>query len=115
MGVTMAIQGRWKLLACTTLLSGAVLGGVLVYGRFGVQRPGGNPMNDSRFTVDHIRLTTDKPFEEVTRAFEGQLGKFDGDVRRAATASDDTEEAKAMIAAMAGPSGFMLFGTSDHG
>ena len=29
----MATQRRWKLLACTIMLSGAVLGGVLVYGR----------------------------------------------------------------------------------
>ena len=72
-------------------------------------------MNDTRFMVDHVRLATDKPFEEVTQAFEAQLGKFDGDVRKAATASEDIEEAKAKITAMAGPSGFMLFGTSDHG
>ena len=111
----MATQRRWKLLAYTIMLSGAVLGGVLVYGRIGVQRPGGNPMNDSRFMVDHVRQTTDKPFDDVTKAFEAQLGKFDGDVRKAATASEDIEEAKATITAMAGPSGFMLFGTSDHG
>lgn len=72
-------------------------------------------MNDTRFMVDHVRLATDKPFEEVTQAFEARLGKFDGDVRKAATASVDTEEAKAEIAALAGPSGFMLFGTQDHG
>ena len=111
----MAIQRRWKLLACAIMLVGIGLAGVLVYGRFGVQRPGGNPMSDTRFMVDHVRLTTDKPFEDVTQSFEAQLGKFDGDVRKAATASEDTEEAKAKIAAMAGPSGFMLFGTSDHG
>jgi uncharacterized protein (DUF302 family) len=114
--ITMAIQRRWKLLACAMIaLSGLVLGSAFVYRQFEKQRPGGNPMNDSRFTVEHVRRTTDKPFEEVTKAFEAQLGKFDGDVRRAATASDDTEEAKAKIAALAGPSGFMLFGTSDHG
>ena len=67
------------------------------------------------FALEHVRRTTDKPFEEVTKAFEAQLGKFDGDARRTATASDDAEEAKAKIAALAGPSGFMLFGTSDHG
>ena len=72
-------------------------------------------MNDTRCMVDHVRLATEKPFEEVTKAFEAQLGKFDGDVRKAATASEDIEEAKAKITAMAGPSGFMLFGTSDHG
>ena len=65
-------------------------------------------MNDYRFMVDHVHVTTDK-------TFEAQLGKFDDDVRKAATASEDTEKAKAKIAAMAGPSGFMLFGTSDHG
>jgi uncharacterized protein (DUF302 family) len=111
----MAIQRRWKLLACATMLAGIVVAGVLVYGRFGVQRPGGNPMNASRFMVDHVRRTTDKPFDDVAKAFEAQLGKFDGDVRKAATASEDAEEAKAKIAAMAGPSGFMLFSTSDHG
>ena len=73
-------------------------------------------MNDSRFLVDHVHLATDKTFEEVTKAFEHQLGQFDADVRqRAIAGSGDTEEAKAKIAAMAGPSGFMLFGTSDHG
>jgi uncharacterized protein (DUF302 family) len=111
----MAIQRRWKLFACAIMLIGIALAGVLVHGSFGVQRPGGNPMKDTRFMVDHVRLATDKPFEEVTKAFEAQLGKFDGDVRKAATASEDIEEAKAKITAMAGPSGFMLFGTSDHG
>ena len=111
----MAIQGRWKLLACTIMLSGAVLGGVLVYGRFGVQRPGGNPMNDSRFTVDHVRLATDKPFEEVARAFERQLGNFDPDLYKSLAAGGDAEGAKAKIEAMAGPSGFMLFAMHNHG
>jgi len=115
METTVTTQRRWKRLACAIMLVGIALAGVLVHGSFGVQRPGGNPMNDTRFMVDHVRLATDKPFEEVTKAFEAQLGKFDGDVRKAATASEDIEEAKAKITAMAGPSGFMLFGTSDHG
>jgi uncharacterized protein (DUF302 family) len=102
-------------LACTVLLSGVVLGGVLVSGRFGVQRSGGNSANASRFVVDHVRLESDKSFEEVAEAFERQLGRFDPDVRKAATESGDTEAAKAKIGAMAGPSGFMLFGTTDHG
>jgi uncharacterized protein (DUF302 family) len=70
---------------------------------------------DSRFVVDHVRLESDKPFEEVAEAFERQLGRFDPDVRKVATESGDTEAAKARIGAMAGPSGFMLFGTTDHG
>jgi uncharacterized protein (DUF302 family) len=111
----MASRGRWKLLVYTFILSGFVLGGIFVYGRFGVQRPGGKPMNDSRIVVDHIRLESDKPFEKVVQGFERQLGAFDPDLRRAATESGDTEAVKAKIGAMAGPSGFMLFGTQDHG
>jgi uncharacterized protein (DUF302 family) len=70
---------------------------------------------DSHFTVDHVYVATDRPFEEVARTFEQQLGTFYPDVRKAATEGGDTEAAKAKIAAMAGPSGFMLFGTQDHG
>ena len=72
-------------------------------------------MNNSRFTVDHVRLATDKPFEDVTTAFERQLGRFDPDVYKALAASGDAEGASARIEAMAGPSGFMLFGMQDHG
>jgi uncharacterized protein (DUF302 family) len=111
----MANQRRWSLVACTVVLCGIVLGGVLVYGRFGVQSNGGSPVNNTRITVDHVHLATDKPFEEVTAAFERQLGRFDPDVRKSATEIGDTEEAKARIGAMTGPSGFMLFGTQDHG
>jgi hypothetical protein len=96
----MAIRGRWKWLVYTVILSGVALGVVIVHGGFGVQRPGGNPMSDSRFLVDHVRLESDKPFEEVAKAFERQLGTFDPDVRRAATESGDTEAAKAKIGAM---------------
>ena len=72
-------------------------------------------MNDSRFTVNHVRLVTDKPFEDVAKAFEQQLGHFDPDVYKSLAASGDTEGVRAKTEAMAGPSGFMLFGTSDHG
>ena len=72
-------------------------------------------MSDNHFTVDHVRRTTDKPFGDVTTAFERQLGRFDPEVYKALAAGGDAEEAKARIEAMAGPSGFMLFGTNDHG
>jgi uncharacterized protein (DUF302 family) len=72
-------------------------------------------MNDTRITVDHIRRTTNKRLEDVTTAFVGQLGRFDPDVYQALAAGGDTEGARARIEAMAGPSGFMLFGTNDHG
>jgi uncharacterized protein (DUF302 family) len=115
MEATMAVRGRWNLFVCTVVLSGVVLGGFIVYGRFGGQRPGGNPMNDSRFMVDHVSLVTDKPFEEVAEAFERQLGRFDSDVYKFLAEGGDTEDARAKIKAMAGPSGFMLFRTSNHG
>src|SRR5262245_44505654 len=111
----MAIRGRCKPLVYMVVLSGIVLAGILVYGRFGVQRPGGNPMNDSRFVVDHVRLETDKPFEDVAKAFERQLGRFDPDVAKPLLAGGDIEGARAKIEEMAGPSGFMLFGATDHG
>jgi uncharacterized protein (DUF302 family) len=72
-------------------------------------------MNDSRFMVDHVRLETDKPFEEVVQAFEQQLGHFDPDVSMSLARGGNAEGARAKIEAMAGPSGFMLFGTTDHG
>jgi uncharacterized protein (DUF302 family) len=72
-------------------------------------------MNDSRFVVDHVRLATDKHFEEVTAAFERQLGRFEPGVYQALAEGGDAEAARARIEAMAGPSGFMLFGTQNHG
>ncbi len=73
-------------------------------------------MKDTRYTVEHVQLTSDKRFDEVTQAFELQLGKYEVDVRnRSLAAGGNTEEAKAKIAAMAGSSGFMLFNAIDHG
>ena len=104
----------WSLLAYSVVLFGGVLGGVLVSGRLAEQR-WEKQMNSNHFTVDHVHRATDKPFEDVAKAFERQLGRFDPDVRKAATEIGDTEEARARIEAMVGPSGFMLFGTQDHG
>jgi hypothetical protein len=46
----------------------------------GATTPGGKSLNTSRFIVDHVRLTADKPFGEVAAALERQLGRFDPDV-----------------------------------
>ena len=72
-------------------------------------------MNTARISVDHLRLATDKPFEDVAQAFERQLGRFDPDVYKSLAAGGNAEGARAKIEAMVGPSGFMLFGTNDHG
>jgi uncharacterized protein (DUF302 family) len=72
-------------------------------------------MDESRFIAEHVSLTTDKPFEEVANDLLRQLGRFDPEIMRLALACGDPGQAKAKINSMAGPSGFMLFGTSDHG
>ncbi|MFO0880008.1 MAG: DUF302 domain-containing protein [Gemmataceae bacterium] len=72
-------------------------------------------MNTTRISVDHVRRATEKPFDEVTRAFERQLGRFEPSVYQAFAAGGDAEEVRVKIEAMAGQSGFMLFATQDHG
>ena len=78
---------QWKML-CSTLF-GSVLLGVFVYGQLR-ERPGDNPMNKSRVMIDHVQFESGKPFEEVAKAFERQLGTFDPNVRKAATEGGDT-------------------------
>ena len=86
-----------------------------VSGRLGGQRREEKEMSGNHFTVDHVRRTTDKPFGDVKAAFERQLGRFEPEVYQALAAGGDAEGARAKIEAMAGPSGFMLFGSNDHG
>jgi uncharacterized protein (DUF302 family) len=105
----------WSLLAYSVMLFGGVLGGALLFGRIGEQRRGEKEMSNNHITVDHVRRTTDKPFEGVTTAFERQLGRFEPGVYQMLAAGGDAEGARAKIEAMAGPSGFMLFATHNHG
>ncbi len=72
-------------------------------------------MNVTRIAVEHIQVVAEKPFDEVTKAFEQQLGRFDEDAYRSLAAGGDVEAVRAKLEAMVGPSGFMLFRTSDHG
>ncbi|HEY1376481.1 MAG TPA: DUF302 domain-containing protein [Gemmataceae bacterium] len=72
-------------------------------------------MAETQFAVAHVRRVTDKPFDAVTKALEGQLGRFDAGVYKALAAGGDVNETRAKLEAMAGPSGFMLFATHDHG
>ncbi len=72
-------------------------------------------MADSRFTVDHVRRTAAKPFDWVRGDFEGQLGRFEPDALKPTAAGDDAAAVRTRVEAMAGPSGFMLFSTFDHG
>jgi uncharacterized protein (DUF302 family) len=106
---------HWGLLACAAAVAVAALGGMIVFGPFGKQSRGEEKMSDTRFTVDHVRVTTDRPFEDVRTALERQLGHFDPEVYKALAAGGNAGRARARIEAMAGPSGLMLFGTNDHG
>jgi uncharacterized protein (DUF302 family) len=96
-------------------LSSFVLGGIFVHGRSGLTSQGGNPMNVTRITVDHVRVVADKLFDQVTKAFEQQLGQFDPEVYKSLATGEVAEKVRAKIEAMVGPSGFMLFTISDHG
>src|SRR6516162_6495896 len=111
----MTIRQRWSVLVCSVVICAAVLGGVFAFGSFGTHRQEGKEMNTTRISVDHVHRRTDKPFVDVTTAFERQLGRFEPDVYQALAAGGDAEGARARIEAMAGPSGFILFGTNDHG
>jgi uncharacterized protein (DUF302 family) len=114
-GTTMPIPRPWAVLASFVAVCAAVLGGVFAFGGFATHRQEEREMNTTRISVDHVRRTTDKPFEEVTTAFERQLGRFEPGVYQTLAAGGNTEGARAKIEAMTGPSGFMLFGTQDHG
>ena len=104
---------QWMIVAFT--LSGAVLGSNFFNNSFGLAAQGGTPMNVTRITVDHVRVVADKPFDQVVKAFEQQLGQFNPEVYKSLAAGEDAEKDRAKIEAMVGPSGFMLFRTSDHG
>ncbi len=72
-------------------------------------------MNVTRITVDHVRVEVDKPFDQVRKAFEQQLGQFNEETYKSLAAGEDVEKTRAKLETMVGPSGFMLFETSDHG
>jgi uncharacterized protein (DUF302 family) len=110
----MTIHGRCTVLVCAVVVS-AVSGGIFVSGKSVTHAQKGKKMNTTRISVDHVRLATDKPFGDVTRAFEQQVGRFDPDVYKALAEGGDVEGVKARIEAMAGPSGFILFATQNHG
>ena len=68
-----------------------------------------------KVTIEHVHVETEKPFGEVAAALEARMGKFDPIVLEELGRGADPESARARLERMAGPSGFMLFGTNDHG
>jgi uncharacterized protein (DUF302 family) len=96
-------------------LSALVLGGCFDHDQFGLASEGGSSMNVTRITVDHVRVVSDEPFDQVVKALEQQMGQFTEETYKSLAAGEDVETARAKLEAMVGPSGFMLFRTSDHG
>jgi uncharacterized protein (DUF302 family) len=99
----------------TVIAMAFVLCGSLFRNQLGLAFPGETPMNVTRVAVEHVQVVADKPFEQVVKAFARQLGQFNPEVYQALSAGDDAEKVRAKIEGMVGPSGFMLFKTSDHG
>ena len=111
----MGNQQRRNLMIGAFTLPALVLGVNFFHDQSGLASQGGKPMNVTRITVEHVRVQADKPFDKVSKAFEQQLGQFNPEVSKWLAAGEDAEKVRAKIEAMAGPSGFMLFTTSDHG
>ena len=65
--------------------------------------------------VEHVRVKTEKPFDEVAAAFKTRLGTFDPAVLDQLRNGGAPEAIKARLEGMAGPSGFTLLRTNDHG
>jgi|SRR5579862_1990629 len=70
----------------------------------------------SPFTAEHVWVTTELPFEQVTKNFEAQLGKYERTTLASGRAANtNADEFRKRIDGMTGPSGFMLFDSFDHG
>jgi len=68
-----------------------------------------------KVTIEHVHVETEKPFGEVAAALEARMGKFDPIVLEELGRGAAPESARARLERMAGPSGFMLFDTQNHG
>src|SRR5262245_34008237 len=68
-----------------------------------------------KVTIEHVRVEAEKPFAEVAAELQAQRGKFDSAVYEQLREKADPEAVRARLERMAGPSGFMLFGTQNHG
>ena len=73
-------------------------------------------MATTTFVATHVQVKTAKAYGEVKNDFEEQLGKLDPTVLQSPRPETErADDVRSQVEAMAGPSGFMLFGTIDHG
>jgi uncharacterized protein (DUF302 family) len=104
---------RRMLLIGVTVLSAAVLGFLLLSpSSLAFQRE--HAMRVTLITVEHVHVTSEKPFDQVTKAFVEQLGR-EPESNKDLAAGTDPEKLRAKLKAAEGSSGFMLFTTYDHG
>jgi uncharacterized protein (DUF302 family) len=68
-----------------------------------------------KVTIEHVQVEAEKPFADVAAALEARMGRFDQAVYEELQSGADPEAVRTRLEGMAGPSGFMLFRTSDHG
>jgi uncharacterized protein (DUF302 family) len=109
----MSAHLRRMLLIGVTVLSAAVLGFLLLSpSSLAFQRE--HAMRVTLITVEHVHVTSEKPFDQVTKAFVEQLGR-EPESNKDLAAGTDPEKLRAKLKAAEGPSGFMLFTTYDHG
>jgi uncharacterized protein (DUF302 family) len=66
-------------------------------------------------TIEHVQVKSGKPFGDVTAALEARMGRFDHAAYEQLRGGEAPEAVRARLEQMVGPSGFMLFRTSDHG
>ena len=111
----MANERLRKLTVAALTIVAVVVGGIVFQLQFGAASEEGKSMNITRITVEHVCVVADAPFDKVAKAFEEQLGQFDPNVYKSLKEGKDADSVRAQIEKMAGPSGFMLFKTSDHG
>jgi len=71
-------------------------------------------MEVKQITVEHVHFGSHKPFEQVTKAFQEQLGHEPESDKALATGIDE-EKLRAKLKAAEGSSGFMLFTSYNHG
>jgi uncharacterized protein (DUF302 family) len=93
----------------------AVFGGSFFQDRTESAFQKGDSMNLSRITVEHVRVVADRLIDKVTKAFEQQLGQFNPELYKLLVSGENPDKVRAKLEGMVGPSGFMLFRTSDHG
>jgi uncharacterized protein (DUF302 family) len=69
-----------------------------------------------QITVDHVTITTSRPFDQVISAFESQVGSAEKNgLSSIAESSTDKADFEKRVIATLGPSDFTRFITFDHG